>query len=306
MNLNKLCLSLVVGLCLVGCEQHQQNPSNDSISKQIIVTDFTGKQVQLAQPAQKIVALAPHVVENIFSAGAGDQLVGVFEWSNYPEQAKSIEIVGGYEKTNYEKIIELNPDLIIAWETGNSSSSVGRLTQLGFTIYIDQPNNLEDIAKSIRDIGTLSGHSKIANSVANNYLQELAKYKFAYRDAVKVTTFYQVWNSPLQSINGSHIISDVIETCGGTNIYADEYAVAPIINIESILERNPKAIIASGVSDARPEWLDEWLQWPSLTAVQQGNLFFVNPDHLQRHTVRLLLGIQKTCRQLDLARAKIN
>ena len=119
-----------------------------------------------------------------------------------------------------------------------------------------------------------------------------------------VYTFYQVWNSPLRTINGGHIISDAIELCGGVNIYAGEPAIAPIINIESILTRNPEVILASGMSDSRPEWLDEWKKWPSLSAVKSDNLYFVDPDHIQRHTARILNGIHTICGQLQNARDK--
>lgn len=289
---------------ILGCSDKASDNISVDTSTTREVVDFMGRTVRLQQPAQRVVALAPHIVENIFSAGAGEQLVGVVEWSNYPEQAKSIGIVGGYEKINHEKILELNPDLIIAWESGNSRSSVDRLAELGFNIYIDQPDSLKDVARSIKDIGLLTGNEATAELAAASYLSSLDIFEKKYASAEKVSTFYQVWNSPLQSINGKHIISDAIEICGGVNIYANEFAVAPVINIESVLERNPDAIIASGMSDARPEWLNDWTQWSSLTAVKNGNLFFVNPDHLQRHTVRLLLGLQETCRQLDLARAR--
>ena len=194
--------------------------------------------------------------------------------------------------------------MIIAWQSGNSHSSVKRLKELGYRIYIDQPDSLRDVAKSIRDIGTLSGTSDTAERVVEEYLESLSDVETRYKNVDKISSFYQVWNKPLQTISGGHIISDAIETCGGVNIYADEFAVAPIVNIESVLERNPDAIIASGMSSARPDWLDDWLEWDSLNAVQNDNLFFVNPDHIQRHTVRLLLGIESICEQRDQARRK--
>ena len=270
------------------------------------VVDFDGKRISLTRPAKKIVALAPHVVENVFSAVAGDKLVGVVDYSNHPPQALNIPIVGGYEKANHEKIIEVDPDLIIAWQSGNSQAGINRLMDLGYPVYIDQPDTLRDVAKSIRDIGILSGSQDVAEPVAKQYLEQLDEVQQLYADKQKVTSFYQVWNEPLQTINGNHIISDAIEICGGINIYAEEFAVAPIINIESVLERDPLAIIASGMSSHRPEWLDSWLEWGSLTAVKYDNLFFVNPDHIQRHTVRLLLGIERICQQLDSARNKLS
>jgi len=180
--------------------------------------------------------------------------------------------------------------------------SINRIKELGFPVYIDQPDTLEDIARSIRDIGALTGQQKTADTAADNFLSTVTTWRERYQSVPSVTAFYQVWNSPLQTINGGHIISDAIQLCGGSNIYANEAVVAPIINIESILDKDPQAIIASGMSSSRPEWLDEWKQWPSLTAVKQNNLFFVDPDHIQRHTVRILLGIQAICEQLEQAR----
>ena len=290
---------LLLAKLISACDPVQQD-SETSIS----VTDFTGTTVTLSKPATRIVALAPHLVENVYSAGAGDFLVGVVSHSDFPEQAKQLPIVGGYQKTNHERILELEPDLVLVWQSGNSHGSVELLRELGLTIYINQADNLEDVARTIRDIGNLAGTQEKAERTASSYLSIIEKVRSKYKEAKKVTSFYQVWNSPLQTINGNHIISNAIELCGGTNIYADEFAVAPIINIESIINRNPQAIIASGMSEARPEWLDEWKQWQSLQAVQKNNLFYVDPDHIQRHTIRLLDGINRICAQLDLARTR--
>ena len=309
----KIISSLFICTWLMSCNENSQTPlSKTPLNKtplsqtkeSVSVVDFTGNTIRLNQAAKRIVALAPHVVENIYSAGAGNKLVGVVSYSNYPADALKLPIVGGYEQTNHEKIIELNPDLIIGWETGNSHSSLQRLSDLGYPVYIDQPNNLQDVAKSIRDIGVLSGTSDHANKIADQYLLDLAETRSQYKNAKLLRVFYQVWNSPLYTINGNHIISDAINICGGVNIYADEFAVSPVINIESLLERDPDVIIAGGMSSSRPEWLDDWKAWPSLKAVAKDNLFHVNPDHIQRHTARLLLGLDSICTQLDQARSR--
>lgn len=292
------------GLC--SCEQNDSTGSNTNTNKvnAIHVTDFSGQKISLSKPASRIVALAPHIVENVYSAGAGENLVGAVAYSNYPDQAQSLPLVGGYASTNLEKIVELNPDLIIAWQSGNKTKNIDQMKQLGFTVYVDQPHSLEDVAKSLRDIGTLSGHSQAAEAAAVQYLKQLQDIRQQNKHKSSVSVFYQVWNDPLQTINGQHIISNAMSLCGGQNVYADEATIAPVINIESILQRDPLAIIASGMSDARPEWLDDWKKWPSLTAVQKGNLFFVDPDHIQRHTIRILLGVKSICEQFDLARQR--
>ena len=226
------------------------------------------------------------------------------DFSYFPEAAKEIPIVGGYKALNLERIIELKPDLIIAWESGNSHNSYTQLLELGFTVYVDQPHKLEDVTKSINDIGVLSGTQSQAKETSDEYLRSLKKLKTEYQDKAKITSFYQVWNQPLRTISSKSIITDAMAVCGGVNIYQDEIPIAPVINIESLIDRDPEAIFASGMSSARPEWLDDWKQWPSLQAVQKDNLFFVDPDHIQRHTVRLLLAMKTICEQLDLARDK--
>ena len=290
----------VTFLSACGSNEEKQEEAGNPVS----VVDFTGKTVSLSKPAKRIVALAPHLVENAYSAGAGHLLVGAVKFSDFPEAAKKLPIVGGYQKTNHESIVELKPDLVLAWESGNSHSSVELLRDLGLNIYVNQANTLVDVAKSIRDIGALAGTEEVAEKTASSYLTIIENVRNKYKDSELVTSFYQVWNSPLQTISGNHIISNAIELCGGKNIYADELAIAPIVNMESVVTRNPEAIIASGMSAARPEWLDQWKDWNSLTAVKKNNLFFVNPDHIQRHTVRLLDGINRICTQLELARAR--
>ena len=295
--------AIFIALCftLISCDQHS---SQNKKSASIEVIDFSGEVVKLDQPARKIVALAPHIVENIYSAGAGDHLIGVIEHSDFPEEAKTLDIVGSYTTINHEQILKLNPDLIIAWQSGNSFGSLQKLKDLGFKFYIDQLNSLEDVAKSIRDIGILTGQEATANPVAESYLEELNRIKQENQGKSPVSVFYQVWNQPLQTINGKHIISSAINLCGGINIFAEELSVAPIVNIESILQKDPTLIVASGISNTRPDWLDDWLQWESLSAVRNNHLFFIDPDHIQRHTVRILFGIKRFCDHFDIVRGE--
>jgi iron complex transport system substrate-binding protein len=305
----RIITALLIGMIIVACQPVTEDSNSVlgrlATSENIIsVTDFTGAELVFSEPVESIVALSPHIVENIYVVGASDRLSGVVEYSNFPPQATELPIVASFEKTNIERIVELNPDLIMAWESGNSHSAINRLKELGCRLYMDRPDSLGDVAKSIRDIGALTGLSDNADAVASNYESALEQFSKANQDKAQVSVFYQVWNSPLQTISGNHIISASIELCGGTNIYADEFSVAPIINIESVLERDPQVIIASGMGDDRPQWLDDWARWPNLRAVQGNNLFAVNPDYIQRHTTRLLLGIEAICQRLDEVRKK--
>jgi iron complex transport system substrate-binding protein len=268
----------------------------------ISVIDSQARTVTLTAPAQRIIALAPHIVENTFSAGAGDKLVGVTSYSNFPEQAKNILEVGSYNAWSLESIIALKPDLIIMWGSGNGMGKLTTLERLGIPVYVSEPRQLEDIASTIRNIGLLAGTQDISATEARRIEHALAELNKKYRHRQPKTVLYQMWNAPLQTLNGEHLISDVMTLCGGRNVFGDATSLAPKISLESVLIRDPDAIIASGMDAARPEWLDTWQQYPSLRAVQTGALFFIHPDHIQRPTARVVLGAQTMCEQLDTLR----
>ncbi|NND00852.1 MAG: cobalamin-binding protein [Gammaproteobacteria bacterium] len=297
------CRRSLVGLfCAILCFYSLVATAQPVAGNAISVTDYTGKPVSLSRPAERIVALSPHLVENIFSAGAGDRLVGVVAYSDYPPVVKQIQQIGSNNLLNFEAIVALQPDLIVGWQSGNTKHSLNRLKDLGFALYIDEPKHLQDIARSVRDIGVLAGTSASAEAAAARFLSSLRQLQYQHRNLTPVTVFYQVWNQPLQTINDQHVISAAIKLCGGQNIYADQAIIAPVVNIESIIDRDPQVIIASGVSEQRPDWLDDWLRWPQLTAVKNKHLFFVPANHLQRHTLRMLSGVAAICEQLQQVR----
>lgn len=293
----KIIFILALIFSLFACSESAQQASDATIT----VTDYAGEVVSLVSPAKRIVALAPHAVENVFSAGAGDRLVGVMDHSDYPEAAKDIDIVGTYQSINYERLLELKPDLVIVWQSGNTAAVVQRLKQLGFRVYQDEPKRIQDIAKSIRDIGVLAGTSAQANQVATEFLNGVDQLKRRYQNLQPVSVFYQIWHQPLQTLNGSHLVSDLITACAGNNIFADQIALAPVVSMESILAKNPQAIIG-GATSLGGDWQGAWQAWPSLSAVKNNHIFAVDSDHTNRATVRLALGMKSICQHLQQVR----
>lgn len=268
----------------------------------ISVEDYLGRRVQLSAPAKRIVALAPHLVENLYSAGAGEQLVAAVEFADYPPKAKRLPRIGAFNTVSLEGILASKPDLVVTWISGNGLSIVEQLQRLGVPVYADEPKTLEDIARSIRDLGRLAGTTAVSEVAAENFLARLKKLEAESRNARKLGVFYQVWHQPLQTVNNEHIISDVLALCGGNNVFGDAVTLAPIINLESVLERNPDVILASGPGDGKPVWLDEWQRFPGLRAVQSNSLMFVPADYLQRHTLRILDGAEIVCGQFERSR----
>lgn len=275
-----------------------------AVRSEIVVTDDFGRQVVLEKPARRIVALAPHIVENLYSAGAGEWLVGAVDYCDYPEAAKKIPRVGAISAYSLEAIVALKPDLVVMWNSGLGGKVLPKFLELGFTVYANDPKTLDDIPRSLRDFGVLTGVPEQGEKAAAEFSARLQKLRQDHSAQQPLSVLYQVWNQPLQTLNNDHIISDIIQLCGGTNAFGDAASIAPIISIESVITRNPDLIIASGMGEEKPEWLDDWKKYSGLNAVKNGDLYFVPPDIIQRHTVRILDGAERVCAALLAARGK--
>lgn len=266
------------------------------------VTDSAGREVRLEAPAERIVALAPHIVENTFSAGAGGRLVGVVSYSDYPAAATELPIVGSAFAWSLESVVALEPDLVILWGSGNGLAGLAGLERLGIPAYVSEPQDFAGIATSIRDIGILAGTADVADAAAGAFEAEIAQLRAQHAAGRPLRAFYQIWNRPLQTVNGDHLISQVVGLCGGVNVFADLPSLAPRVNIEAVISADPDVIIASGMDRSRPEWLDEWRQFPQLRAVKNQALLFVDPDLIQRATTRAARGASELCAKLEAVR----
>lgn len=270
---------------------------------EVRVMDDLGAEVRLAEPARRIVSLAPHATELLFAAGAGDRVVGVVKYSDYPAEAKKIQQVGRYKAIDVERIVALKPDLVVVWPGGNRDKGIGQLRQLGFTLYQSQPRELEQVAVSIEKLGRLAASETVANAAVAAFRHKLARLREQYSQRQPVSVFYQIWNRPLMTLGGGHLVSRVMELCGGRNAFISLETNAPKLDVEAVLAADPQAIVASGMGQERPEWLEEWRRWQQLQAVKNDQLFFIPPDLLQRMTPRILDGAQMLCEQLESVRA---
>ena len=269
---------------------------------EIVVIDDSGSEVRLSAPAQSIISLAPSLTELAFSAGAGDKLIGVVEYSDYPDAALKLPQVGRFDRFDVELILSMQPDLILAWQTGNPQTTVAQLKQLGLTVYVAEPKLLESIPTLIQRIGQLAGTEIAAKREIEKYQTDYESLSKRYRDAPEVRVMLQVWNRPLMTTGGNELGNDLIALCGGRNLFGDLSALAPKVNLEAVLLRDPELIVASGIDETRPVWLDDWQQWPSISAVANGHLGFIDPDLTQRHSVRVLKGAALLCEQIDRVR----
>ena len=273
-----------------------------AVAAPLKLVDDAGRAVQLRRPAARIVALSPHVTELVFAAGAGNKLVGVSGFSDYPAAAKRIPHVGDSGKADAERLLALKPDLIIGWRSGNSAADIATLERLGIPVFLTEPRRLDDIPRLLEIIGKLAGTEPAATSAAEDFRAGVAELKRRYAGRRPVRVFYEIWHAPLITVNGEHLISDVLGLCGGRNIFAAVSSLTPVVAVESVLAEDPEMIIASGALYAEPGPLEGWRRYPRLAAVHRSHLFFIHPDLIQRQTPRILLGAQQMCEQIEQVR----
>jgi iron complex transport system substrate-binding protein len=253
-----------------------------------------------AAPARRIVTLAPDLAELVYSAGAGPQLVGTIDHSDFPPPARALPRVGDAFGLDYERISALHPDLILAWGGGTPQRWIERLQQLGYRVVSLSVRRLEDIARELEEIGRLSGRRELAHSAAADYLTQLQALRARYAGADPVLVFYEISAQPLYTVGGAHAITAMIELCGGRNAFEDLPALAADVPAEAVLARNPDVIIAG--DDAGEHVLEDWRRWPALSAVAHGDLYVVHADLVARSSTRVLAGAREICAALAQAR----
>ncbi|MBI3547268.1 MAG: cobalamin-binding protein [Gammaproteobacteria bacterium] len=270
----------------------------------IDVVDDSGQVVKLQKPAKRIISLAPYLTEILYAAGAGSALIGTVNYSDYPQAALQIPRVGNYDSFDAERIVALKPDLIVAWQSGNPTVQVERLRNLGLTIYLGEPRVFEDVPRNLERLGKLAGTSRSAQQAAAAFRQRYTRLQRRYANRPTVSVFYEIWNQPLMTLNGQHLVSRMIQLCGGRNVFAELTSLASMIDIEAVLKADPEVIIAGGMNQHSPEWLEDWRRYPSLSATKGNNLFFIPPDLMERNGPRILDGAEQVCQDLEKARSR--
>ena len=268
----------------------------------ISVVDDAGNSIRLSSPAQRIISLAPHATELLFAVAAGDRLVGTVEYSDYPEAAKRIRRIGSYSALDLEAILALQPDLVIGWRTGNNPVQLEKLQAMGLAVFISEPRQIKDIPETVKRLAMLTGTYDQAEIFIQQFEQQYASLKQRYVRRRPGMLFYEVWHQPLITVNGEHLISDIIQLCGAVNVFADVQSLAPTVSIEAVISKAPDIIVSGAEPTEGDEWRTAWQRWPELPAVKYDQLYFINPDLIQRHGPRILQGAEQLCDYVDQAR----
>jgi len=263
--------------------------------------DDRGVAPRLSAAAARIVTLAPHLAEIVFSAGAGDRLVGVARYSDFPPAVQHVPRIGDAARVDVERILALKPDLVLAWRSGNQASDIARLERMGQRVFVTEPRRLDDIDRLLRAVGALAGSEEAAGRTALALQADIAALRARHAGLAPVRVFYEIWHRPLLTVNGEHMISDVIALCGGINVFAAVPLLTPAVSLEAVLAARPEVILG-GSSSATPRQFEA--QWRNHEVATLGRVpaFHIAPDDIQRATPRIVNGARAICRILDEVR----
>jgi len=271
----------------------------------IEVVDDSGKHLHLSKPATRVITLAPNLTELLFDLGAGDRVVATVQFSNFPAAAKKIPRIGSSASLNLEAVLAYHPDLVLGWQSGNNPQQLLAIERLGIPVYRSEPGKLQDIPTTLVKLGKLTGTETRARQLADKMQTGIASLEKRYAQRKPIRGFYQIWHQPIYTVNGRHIISDIMRLCGVHNVFADATIIAPIVSMESVIAKDPQIIISGGSAAMQAKNLSGWKQWPQISAVRDNNLFYIDADLMQRDTPRILEGAQVLCQMADKARRNL-
>lgn len=268
----------------------------------LVVSDDDGTQVGVEWPPQRIISLAPNLTELAYAAGLGPRMVAVTAYSDYPEAAKRLPQVGDAFRLDWERIVALKPDLVLAWGSSLSARDRAAFTKLGLKLLVLEPRRLEDIPRGLRLLGVLAATVGEAEAAASTFERQVADLRARYASRPRVRAYMQIADVPLLTVNGAHIVSDVLRLCGADNVFASAPLLTPAVSDEALAKEQPHILLGIAANrEQEAQTMNGWRKLP-LLAVQQGRAGFIHPDLISRATPRILQGAGRVCELVEAAR----
>ena len=267
----------------------------------VSIKDDRGTVVTLNRPVQRIVTLAPHLTELAFAAGAGGKLVGVARHSDYPEGARTLPQVGDAVRVDAEAVLALKPDLVLGWRSGNPPAELSRLEQIGLPVLVTEPARLADVPRLLRAIGTLAGTGGHAQLAATEFEGEIQALRERYAKAPRLRVFYVIWHKPLLTVNGAHLISEILSLCGAENVFADLAQLTPNVTLEALIVTQPAVILGGASAGGEKGFIEQW-RAAAVPPLRDLPAHYIDPDLIQRPTPRIAAGVKAVCSALEEAR----
>ena len=266
------------------------------------VTDDNGQAVVLPAPARRVVSLGAHLTELAYAAGGGAALVGVIRYSDFPEAARALPIVGDAHAIDFERVVQLKPDLVLVWDSGLNERHKARLRSLGLTVYESEIRHAQGIPDTLRRLGVLFGHSNAAEPAARRFETQWQALATRYRDRTPVRVFWQLWHEPLMTLNHEHLISEAMRVCGGVNIFGDLPLLTPTVSWEAAVARDPQLIVTSGRAEDTSRDFAAWRRFTTVAAVRHDRWASIDGDLIGRMGPRFVAGAEQLCQAIDAAR----
>ena len=275
----------------------EQPDSESTVPKSISVIDDLGIEVRLNAPAKRIVSLAPHLTEILFSLGVGTNVIATVKYSDYPEQAKEIPQLGDAFSLNIEAVLALKPDVILAWHTGGINRPIERLKSLGIPVYVNESKTLKSIGDGIARIGKLVGVPTKGKRLQAQFSEALETTKV--NNTVQPRVFFQISDQDLYTVNNDHLIGQAISHCGGTNLFADIQPKVALVSQESVVAMQPDVILLTQVPGSKPSsWVSRWQRYEGFSQ----RIKMIDPNLISRPSFRMLEGIRALCSKIVLQR----
>ena len=255
-----------------------------------------------AAPPHRVITLAPHVTEIVHTAGAGESLVGTVSSSDFPPSARELPRVGDGILLNEERIIMLQPTLLIGWlRSGVALQTEALANHLGADMIYSRPLSLRDIPAEVRRMGRLLGSEAVALGAAAAMEARIDTLETRYADQAPVSVFIEVGSKPLYTIGADPLLNDALRLCGAVNLYADTRIPAPRITLESVLVNQPQLIITTERPGTENATRERWAAY-GLAAALQGHVHSADPDALYRPGPRLIDAAETLCPAIDAVR----
>lgn len=267
-----------------------------------VLTDDSKAQITFDTPPQRIVSLAPNLTELAYAAGMGPRIVAVTAYSDYPDAAKQLPQVGDAFRLDWERIVAFKPDLILAWQSGLSARDYAAFKKLKLKFMVLEPHRLDDIPKALRLLGRIAGTENIAEIAAQNFERQYDALHQQYAMHSTVRAYFQIADTPLLTVNGEHIISDVLHLCGAVNVFADISWLTPAISEEALVKEQPQILLGIADTPQQQEQLRNQWQGLPLEAARAGHMAFVPFDLISRASPRILQGAQQVCAEVESSR----
>ena len=246
--------------------------------------------------AERVISLAPALSEIMLELKASELLVGAVEGAPRAELA-GLPSVGRFDQLEWETLLSLRPDLVLAWSDSLSNTQRAQLKQLDIPLYEMAPRTLAQLGELFAELGARIGRREQGLALQQRFDQQLTALRRHYARQQPITVFYQVWQQPLYTLGGGQIVSDALTVCGARNVFAELSLPAPQVSIEAVLQQNPQVILLSEHQQAEP-----WQRWPQLAAVQRQQVWPVEDAGLERPSFQMLGAVEKLCQQLQAVR----